>query len=120
MEAQMKIVVVGAGYAGTLAANRLVRKVKSAEITVINPRPDFVERIRLHQQLAGTGAAATPLASMLRDGITSRVGTVDKVGDGSVTLDDGRSLDFDYAFLAVGSTVQPMRGTVAVGTWEGA
>lgn len=116
----MKIVVVGAGYAGTLAANRLSRKVRAAEITVINPRPDFVERIRLHQQLAGTGAAATPLASMLRAGITSRVGTVDKVGDGSVTLEDGESVDFDYAFLAVGSTVVPMRGTVPVGTWEGA
>ncbi|MFG2986007.1 NAD(P)/FAD-dependent oxidoreductase [Streptomyces sp. NPDC048258] len=116
----MKVVVVGAGYAGTLAANRLAKKVKSAEITVINPRPDFVERVRLHQQLAGTATVATPLASMLRDGITSRVGTVDKIGDGSVTLDDGTGVDFDYAFLAVGSTVQPMPGTVPVGTWEGA
>ncbi|HEY9390950.1 MAG TPA: FAD-dependent oxidoreductase [Mycobacteriales bacterium] len=116
----MKVVVVGAGYAGMLAANRLARKVKTAEITVINPRPDFVERVRLHQQIAGTGAAATPLASMLREGITSRVGTVDKIGDGSVTLEDGAGFDFDHAFLAVGSTVLPMRGTVPVGTWEGA
>src|SRR5437016_4506761 len=45
----MKIVVVGAGYAGMLAPNRLVKKVKAAEITVINPRPGFVERVRLHQ-----------------------------------------------------------------------
>ncbi|MFF3841434.1 NAD(P)/FAD-dependent oxidoreductase [Streptomyces sp. NPDC001930] len=116
----MKVVVVGAGYAGTYAANRIAKKVKTAEITVINPRPDFVERVRLHQQLAGTGAAATPLTSMLRDGITSLVATVDRIGDGSVRLDDGTSLDFDYAFLAVGSTVVPMPGTVPVGTWEGA
>ncbi|MEU3777682.1 FAD-dependent oxidoreductase [Streptomyces sp. NPDC032472] len=115
-----KVVVVGAGYAGTLAANRIAKKVRSAEITVVNPRPDFVERVRLHQQVAGTGAAATPLASMLRAGITARVGTVDKIGDGSVTLEDGTGLDFDYAFLAVGSTVRPMPGTVPVGTWEGA
>lgn len=33
----MRLVVVGAGYAGTVAANRLVKKVKAAEITVINP-----------------------------------------------------------------------------------
>ncbi|MFG1952055.1 NAD(P)/FAD-dependent oxidoreductase [Micromonospora sp. NPDC048830] len=116
----MRIVVIGAGYAGTFAANRLARKLKSAEITVVNPRPDFVERVRLHQQLAGTATAAAPLASMLRDGITSHVGTVDKIGNGSVVLDHGESVDFDYAFLAVGSTARPMRGTVPVGTWEGA
>ncbi|MGW6866186.1 NAD(P)/FAD-dependent oxidoreductase [Streptomyces sp. NPDC054901] len=116
----MKVVVVGGGYAGMYAANRLAKKVKSAEVTVINPRPDFVERVRLHQQIAGTAVAATPLTSMLRDGITSRVGTVEKICDGGVRLDDGTSLDFDHAFLAVGSTVVPMPGTVPVGTWEGA
>jgi NADH dehydrogenase FAD-containing subunit len=79
-----------------------------------------VERVRLHQRIAGTSAAVTPLASMLRAGMTSRVGTVDKIGDGSVTLDDGKRVDFDYAFLAVGSKSLPMPGTVPVGTWEGA
>ncbi|MYW14884.1 dehydrogenase, partial [Streptomyces sp. SID2955] len=38
----MKVVVVGAGYAGTLAANRIARRLRSAAVTVINPRPDFV------------------------------------------------------------------------------
>ena len=116
----MKVVVVGAGYPGMYAANRIAKTVKSAEITVINPRPDFVERVRLHQQLAGTATAATPLTSMLRTSITSRVATVDKIGAGGIHLDDGTSLDFDYAFLAVGSTVVPMPGTIPVGTWEGA
>jgi NADH dehydrogenase FAD-containing subunit len=116
----MKVVVVGAGYAGTLAANRLAGKVPDAEITVVNPRPDFVERVRLHEQVAGTGTAATALTSMLRDGITVRVGAVGKIGDGSVVLDDGAALDFDHLFLAVGSTAAPMPGTVPVATWEGA
>ncbi|TJZ54423.1 dehydrogenase [Streptomyces piniterrae] len=116
----MRVVVVGAGYAGTIAANRLAKKVPEAGITVINPRPDFVERVRLHEQIAGTGRAATPLTSMLRAGITSRVGTVDTIGDGCVTLEDGAGLGFDYLFMAVGSTVVPMPGTVPVGTWEGA
>ncbi|HEY0640299.1 MAG TPA: FAD-dependent oxidoreductase [Pseudonocardiaceae bacterium] len=116
----MRIVVVGAGYAGTTAANRLARKLGSAEITVVNPRPQFVERVRLHQQLAGTGSADTPLTAMLREGITARVGTVDKIGDGTLALDDGDRIDFDHAVLAVGSTVQPLPGTVPVGTWEGA
>ncbi|MFE0172853.1 NAD(P)/FAD-dependent oxidoreductase [Streptomyces sp. NPDC059002] len=116
----MKIVVAGAGYAGTLAANRLAKKVPEAEITVINPRPEFVERVRLHQQIAGTGEVTTPLAEMLRAGVRSRLATVGKIGDGSVVLDTGESVDFDHLVLAVGSTVSPLPGTVAVGTWEGA
>ncbi|AZM90651.1 FAD-dependent oxidoreductase [Streptomyces sp. W1SF4] len=116
----MKVVVVGAGYAGMLAANRIAKKVRGAEITVVNPRAEFVERVRLHQQVAGTAAVATPLTSMLRPGITVRVATVEEVGDGRVTLAGGETLDFDHAFLAVGSTVRAMEGTVPVGTWEGA
>ncbi len=116
----MQVVVVGSGYAGTMVANRVARKLRDAQVTVINPRPDFVERVRLHQQIAGSRAAATPLSEMLREGIRTRVGTVDKIGDGTVVLTDGGRIDFDHAFLAVGSTVQPMRGTVPVGTWEGA
>ncbi|WP_043625947.1 NAD(P)/FAD-dependent oxidoreductase [Nonomuraea candida] len=116
----MKVVVIGAGYAGVLAANRVARKVRSAEVTVINPRPDFVERVRLHQQIAGTGAAATPLTSMLRAGITTRTGTAVKIGNGAVALEDGTHVPFDYSFLAVGSAAMPMPGTIPVGTWEGA
>ncbi|MFI8994638.1 NAD(P)/FAD-dependent oxidoreductase [Streptomyces sp. NPDC053542] len=117
----MKVVVVGAGYAGVIAANRVAGKVKAAEITVVNPRSEFVERVRLHEQVAGTGEAATPLASMLRDGIDTRVGAVEKIGDGQVALDDGGArVDFDYLVLAVGSTVAPLAGAVPVGTWEGA
>jgi NADH dehydrogenase FAD-containing subunit len=116
----MRVLVAGAGYAGTIAANRLAKRVKEADIVVINPRPDFVERVRLHEQIAGTGAAATPLTSMLSEGVATRMGVVDKIGDGQVTLGDGSGLDFDYLFLAVGSTVAPLPGTVPVGTWEGA
>ena len=116
----VKIVVVGAGYAGTIAANRLAKKLKDAQITVVNPRAEFVERVRLHQQIAGTGSATTPLTDMLREGVDVRLGSVDKIGDGTVGLDDGTSIGFDYLIVAVGSTVTPLPGTVAVGTFEGA
>lgn len=116
----MKVVVVGAGYAGTIAANRLRKKAADAQITVINPRADFVERVRLHEEIAGSGGAATPLTSMLRDGIETRVGTVDALGQGAVVLEDGTKLDYDYLVIAIGSGVAAMRGTVPVGTWEGA
>ncbi|MDF0528454.1 FAD-dependent oxidoreductase [Tsukamurella sp. 8F] len=116
----MRVVVVGAGYAGTIAANRLAKKLDDAQIIVVNPRAEFVERVRLHQQIAGSGSATTPLADMLCEGIDVHVGSVDKIGDGEVSLDDGTSLGFDHLIVAVGSTVTPLPGAVAVGTFEGA
>ncbi|MFE3026497.1 NAD(P)/FAD-dependent oxidoreductase [Nocardia tengchongensis] len=116
----MSVVIVGAGYAGTIAANRLKKKSPDVEITVVNPRSEFIERVRLHEEIAGTGAAATPLTSILSDGISLRTGSVRKVGDGAVTLDDGENLSYEYLFLAVGSTVTPIPGATPVGTWEGA
>jgi NADH dehydrogenase FAD-containing subunit len=48
MSEKTEIVVVGGGYAGVMAANRLTRR-HDAVVTLINPRPRFVERIRLHR-----------------------------------------------------------------------
>lgn len=48
-----RIVVVGAGYGGTACAVRLARKSLSDEVVLVNPVPYFVERIRLHEDVAG-------------------------------------------------------------------
>ena len=53
MTAHTSIVVIGGGYAGVLAANRLQAH-PDVTVTLINPRPEFVERIRLHQLAAGS------------------------------------------------------------------
>ncbi|MFE3319968.1 NAD(P)/FAD-dependent oxidoreductase [Nocardia sp. NPDC059195] len=116
----MNIVVIGAGYAGTVAANRLHKKVPDARITVVNPRGDFIERVRLHEQVAGSGTAARPLTEMLTAGIALETASVDKIGDGDVTLDNGRILTFDHAILAAGSIADPLPGAIPVGVWEGA
>ena len=113
----MKVVVIGAGYAGTIAANRLVKKV-DAEVTVVNPRPGFVERVRLHEHIAGSGSAVTPLTEMLDPRIRLVVGTVDKIGDGSLLLADGTSLPFDRAIYAAGGAPTAPSGTHVVGTLE--
>ena len=57
MTKRTHVVVIGGGYAGTLAANHL-RSRADVEVTLVNPRPVFVERIRLHQLVAGSGTAA--------------------------------------------------------------
>lgn len=74
-----RILVVGGGYAGTLSAIRLARKTRGedAEVVLVDARPWFVERVRLHQDVAGTGPSRTSLASMLSGTrVRLRVGTV--------------------------------------------
>jgi len=98
-----RIVVIGGGYAGTLAANHL-RLNADVDITVVNPRPVFVERIRLHQMVAGSGAAATDYGTLLGDGVGLVVDTAERIHDGTVELTSGAVLDYDYVVYAVGST----------------
>lgn len=99
------VVVVGAGYAGTLAANRL-RQRPDVDITVVNPRPVFVERIRLHQLVADTGAATADYATLLGRGIQLVVDAVDRIDATArrLVLTSGAELDYDYLIYAVGST----------------
>ncbi|CAM3901763.1 NAD(P)/FAD-dependent oxidoreductase [Tsukamurella strandjordii] len=116
----MKVVVIGAGYAGTIAANRLMKKADGVDVTVVNPRPEFVERVRLHEHIAGTGAATTPLTEMLNPAIRLVVGEAEKIGDGSVVLADGTVLPFDHLVYAAGGAITAPSGTLAVGGLESA
>jgi NADH:ubiquinone reductase (H+-translocating) len=99
------VVVVGGGYAGTLAANHL-RQRPDVDITLVNPRPVFVERIRLHQLAADSGTATADYGELLGEGILLIVDTVDRIAaaDRRVLLSSGAELDYDYLIYAVGST----------------
>ncbi|MEV6278821.1 FAD-dependent oxidoreductase [Nocardia sp. NPDC051832] len=105
MSENTKIVVIGGGYAGTLAANRLSARA-DVEITLVNPRARFVERIRLHQLVAGTSAAAVDFGSMLGPGVRLVVDSVTRIDTAAraVELESGGALDYDYCLYAVGST----------------
>ncbi len=99
------IVVIGGGYAGTLAANHL-RLRADVDITLVNPRPAFVERIRLHQLVAGTRGATVDYGTLLGEGIrlvVDRAERIDPAGR-KVELASGAVLDYDYLIYAVGST----------------
>lgn len=98
------IVVVGGGYAGTLAANHL-RIRPEIDVTVVNPRPEFVERIRLHQYVAGNRAATVDYATLLGAGVQLVVDSAERIdtNERAVTLSSGRVLHYDYLIYAVGS-----------------
>lgn len=99
------IVVVGAGYAGVAAANRLAEDGSAPlRVTLVNPWDTFVERIRLHQLAAGSGPAVRRLEPLLRPEVRLHVGTVTRVGADGVELDgaDG-DLAADRIVHAVGS-----------------
>ncbi|PRC51140.1 FAD-dependent oxidoreductase, partial [Mycobacterium sp. ITM-2017-0098] len=74
----MKVLVVGGGYAGVLAANHL-RLNEQADITMVNPRPSFVERIRSRTGAAGSDDALVDYADVLGEGITLVVDTVTRI-----------------------------------------
>ena len=100
-----RVVVVGGGYAGTMAANHL-RLRPDVDITLVNPRPVFVERIRLHQLVAGSGTATVDYGTLLGGGIQLVVDGADRIetADRRVRLTSGATLDYDYLIYAVGST----------------
>jgi NADH dehydrogenase len=99
------IVVIGGGYAGTLAANHL-RLNAEVDITVVNPRPVFVERIRLHQLAAGSGGAAVDYGTLLGEGVRLLVDNAERIDTAAATVEltSGAVLDYDYLIYAVGST----------------
>ncbi len=73
------ITIVGGGYAGALCAVRLARKTRASDVDIVlvDARPWFVERIRLHQDVAGSGPRRRSIASLLEGTrVRLRVGLV--------------------------------------------
>ncbi|MFT4299118.1 MAG: FAD-dependent oxidoreductase [Aeromicrobium sp.] len=103
------IVVIGAGYAGVTAANRLARRGGDrVRVTLVNPREVFVERIRLHQ-MAATGHDATePLQDLLRPEVRLRIAAAERIVDGRVRLEGGSDIAFDHCIVAVGGIPQAL------------
>jgi NADH:quinone reductase (non-electrogenic) len=99
------VVVIGGGYAGTTAANHL-RMRPDVDITLVNPRPKFVERIRLHQQVAGNYDATVDYGTLLGEGIELVVDSVTRIDTAArrIELASSVDIDYDYVIYAVGST----------------
>ncbi|MFF4957829.1 NAD(P)/FAD-dependent oxidoreductase [Streptomyces sp. NPDC001222] len=63
---QHRIVVLGAGYTGAIAAGRLAKRLhrEDVAITLVNAEPDFVERVRMHQLAVGQDLTPRPFSEM--------------------------------------------------------
>jgi NADH dehydrogenase len=116
---KVRVLVLGAGYAGVLATVRMAKKLGSrAEVTLVNDKPDFVERIRLHQVAVGQKPVVRSVERMLRGtGATLLLGRVTRIDPATklvtlATTGGPLELGFDYLLYALGSgtTAPPIEG----------
>jgi sulfide:quinone oxidoreductase len=102
-----RIVIIGAGAGGTALANRLVRRLDGAEITVIDPRAEHLYQPGLSLVAAGlkpAGYVVSQTADWLPDGVrlrAERVVGVDPITQ-QVTTDGGAVLAYDFLVVAPG------------------
>ncbi|MFE9727444.1 NAD(P)/FAD-dependent oxidoreductase [Streptomyces sp. NPDC005794] len=110
-----RIIVLGAGYTGAIAAGRLARRLhrEDVAITLVNTEHDFVERVRLHQLATGQDLGLRPLSRMFAGtGVDLRIGkaTGVDVDRRTVTVLDANGaeeLAYDSLVYALGSGWNP-------------
>lgn len=124
------LVVIGAGYAGVTAANRLRARLTTVEaarwqVTLIAPDPFLVDRVRLHEYAAGTrDDVRVPLQELLHADVQHLAATVDRIYPDRRELDvvavtgdpERNTIRYDAAIVAVGSGAD---GSAAEGSWYG-
>ncbi|GJF30514.1 NADH dehydrogenase [Kitasatospora sp. NE20-6] len=104
MNGNTEVVVIGGGYAGVMAANRLTQR-DDVTVTLVNPRRSFVHRVRLHQLVGGSDDAVVEYGDVLHEGVELVVDTVTRIDAAgrSVELAGGGTVGYDYLIYAVGS-----------------
>lgn len=114
---QTQVVILGGGYAGTLAALNIAGGTKSqaVEVVLVNGADHFVERIRHHQLAAGQQTVQRPFASLLRgrnvrfvQGWCTALSPAQK----QITVqtpDKVVTLDYGYLIYTLGSTSETSR-----------
>ncbi|WP_369145416.1 NAD(P)/FAD-dependent oxidoreductase [Streptomyces sp. R44] len=113
---QHRIIVLGAGYTGAIAAGRLAKQLhrEDVAITLVNAEPDFVERVRLHQLAVGQELTPRPFSEMFAGtGVELKLAKVTAVDADrktvSVTSGTGAAeeLTYDTLVYALGSGWNP-------------
>ena len=108
---QHRIIVLGAGYAGAIAAGRLAKRLRREDvaITLVNAEPDFVERVRMHQLATGQTLKPRPFSAMFAGtGVQLRIAKVTAVDVERRTVTvDGEEIGYDILVYALGSRWNP-------------
>ena len=109
-----KLLVLGAGTAGTMIVNKLRRRLKVSEwdITVVdrdNVHPYQPGYLFLPFGVYSPDQITRPRNDFLPDGVDFVIGEVDRIDadTNTVALIDGQSLDYDYLVIASGTTPRP-------------
>jgi NADH dehydrogenase len=106
--ASTRLLVVGGGYAGALAAVRAARRGRpSLEVTLVSESDALVQRIRLHESAATGSSPDWNLRPALeRAGVNFVLGSVDEIDMGArVAMVRGQRVAFDLLVLALGTRV---------------
>ena len=102
-----KIVIIGAGAGGTALANRLVRRLDGASITLIDPRVDHLYQPGLSLVAAGlkpAGYVVSKTTDWLPSGVTliaEAAAAIDPVAK-TVSTAGGQTLAYDFLIVAPG------------------
>jgi NADH dehydrogenase len=106
------VVILGAGYAGLMAALRLSRKRRELRIALVSASDRFVERVRLQESIVAPVAARIPSISAFLTGsniefLCGRVTSLDTDKRCVRIVSDAqeREIMFDQAIYALGSDV---------------
>jgi NADH dehydrogenase len=106
------VIVLGAGYAGLMAALRLGRRKWRLRIALVSARDEFLERVRLQETIVAAVAPRIPSISTFLAGTT-----IDFIRGNVISLDadrrririasgtQEREIGFDQAIYALGSGI---------------
>ncbi|WP_319464098.1 NAD(P)/FAD-dependent oxidoreductase [Micromonospora sp. RTP1Z1] len=108
---QHRIIVLGAGYTGAIAAGRLDKRLhrEDVAITLVNAEPDFVERVRMHQLAVGRDLKPRPFSEMFAGtGVELKLAKVtgvdvDRKTVAVIDANGAEELEYDTLVYALGS-----------------
>jgi len=115
----MATTVLGAGYAGIMAANRLSGQ--GEPTTLVSPNPWFVERIRLHTVASGRRShARIPFSMLVRPEVEIVTDTAVLIDGHDLRLASGAARSFETLLYAIGSSATSRPGVHSVGSEQAA
>ncbi|PJE04832.1 MAG: NADH-quinone oxidoreductase subunit D [Leptospira sp.] len=102
-----KIVILGAGYAGLMAANRLAKLSRDYQIHLINESENFIERIRNHEYSAGREVKIYKIRDLISKRVSftqAKVECLDAKNQTISIANQNKKITYDYLIYALGST----------------